>query len=96
MFPNLGQGGCQAIEDAVELASALAGEPDLASALARYDRVRRRRVAKIVARSRRTGQAALLASRPLSAVRNVALRCTPQSATVRSMAPIVGHRPSSP
>ena len=96
MFPNLGQGGCQAIEDAVELASALAGEPDLASALARYDQVRRSRVAKIVARSRRTGQAALLASRPLSAARNLALRCTPQSATVRSMAPIVGHRPSSP
>jgi 2-polyprenyl-6-methoxyphenol hydroxylase-like FAD-dependent oxidoreductase len=96
MFPNLGQGGCQAIEDAVELASALAGEPDLASALARYDRVRRGRVTKIVARSRRTGQAALLTSRPLCAVRDIALRCTPQSATARSMAPIVGHRPSSP
>lgn len=96
MFPNLGQGGCQAIEDAVELASALAGETDLASALARFDGVRRGRVAKIVARSRRTGQAALLASRPLAAVRNVVLRCTPESATVRSMAPIVGHRPTSP
>ena len=96
MFPNLGQGGCQAIEDAVVLASALAGEPDLAAALARYDRMRRERVAKIVARSRRTGQAALLASRPLSTLRNLLLRCTPESATIRSMAPIVGHRSPSP
>ena len=28
MLPNIGQGGCQAIEDAVELAAALAGAPD--------------------------------------------------------------------
>jgi 2-polyprenyl-6-methoxyphenol hydroxylase-like FAD-dependent oxidoreductase len=96
MFPNLGQGGCQAIEDAVELASALTAEPDVASALARYDRVRRRRVARIVTRSRRTGRAALLGSPVLAGMRNMALRCTPESATVRSMAPIVGHRPSSP
>lgn len=96
MFPNLGQGGCQAIEDAVELASALAATTTMAAALARYDDARRGRVAKIVARSRRTGQAALLASRPLSAVRNIAMRLTPESATVRSMAPIIGHRPSGP
>jgi 2-polyprenyl-6-methoxyphenol hydroxylase-like FAD-dependent oxidoreductase len=96
MFPNLGQGGCQAIEDAVELASALANEPDLTSALGRYEQARRGRVTKIVARSRRTGQAALLTSRPLAVLRNLALRCTPQSATVRSITPVVGHRPSTP
>lgn len=51
---------------------------------------------KIVARSRRTGQAALLTSPFLAAVRNLALRCTPMSATVRSLAPVIGHRPGMP
>ena len=96
MFPNLGQGGCQTIEDAVELAAALAAEPDLAAALTRYDAQRRERVTKVVARSRRMGQAALLDSPVLAAARNLALRCTPMSATVRSLAPIIGHRASTP
>lgn len=96
MFPNMGQGGCQAIEDAVELAAALAGTQDLADALASYDRERRRRVMRIVARSRRTGQAALLRSPVASGLRNVVLRSIPESATVRSLAPILGHRVRTP
>ncbi len=96
MFPNIGQGGCQAIEDAVELAAALAQEADLPAALARYESARRRRVEKVVARSRRTAQAALLDSPVLAALRNTVLRLTPMSATVRSLAPIAGHRASTP
>ncbi len=96
MLPNIGQGGCQAIEDAVELAAALAQETELPAALARYEAARRARVAQVVTRSRRTGQAALLDSAVLARVRNVALRLTPMSATVRSLAPIVGHRASTP
>ncbi len=96
MLPNIGQGGCQAIEDAVELAAALGGEPDVAAALARYDSARSGRVTKVVARSRRTGQAALLRSPVLAGARNVALRLTPPSAALRSLAPIVGHRAQTP
>jgi 2-polyprenyl-6-methoxyphenol hydroxylase-like FAD-dependent oxidoreductase len=37
MTPNLGQGACQALEDAVALAAALATEATVKAALARYD-----------------------------------------------------------
>jgi 2-polyprenyl-6-methoxyphenol hydroxylase-like FAD-dependent oxidoreductase len=43
MTPNLGQGGGQALEDAIVLAAAIAGSPDLNTALARYDHERRPR-----------------------------------------------------
>lgn len=44
MRPNLGQGACTAVEDAVVLAQSLAGSTDVPQALRRYQRRRRRRV----------------------------------------------------
>ncbi|MEU4322207.1 FAD-dependent monooxygenase [Nocardia fluminea] len=85
MTPNLGQGGCQALEDAVVLAR-LADEPD---GLARYDRERRPRTQMIVDRSARVGTIAQLSARPLVALRNTALRLTPTSAQLRSMAKVL-------
>ncbi|TCJ93153.1 FAD-dependent monooxygenase [Nocardia alba] len=85
MTPNLGQGGCQALEDAVILAR-LASEPD---GLARYDRERRPRTQMIVARSARIGTIAQLSARPLVTLRNAAVRLTPASAQLRSMAEIL-------
>lgn len=53
MAPDLGQGGCQAIEDAWVLAECLAAQADApASALRAYDAARRDRVASIVQRAR--------------------------------------------
>jgi 2-polyprenyl-6-methoxyphenol hydroxylase-like FAD-dependent oxidoreductase len=43
MTPNLGQGGGQALEDAIVMAAAAADSPDVSTALARYDRERRSR-----------------------------------------------------
>ncbi|GGU02136.1 hypothetical protein [Streptomyces coeruleorubidus] len=37
MTPHLGEGACQALEDAAVLAAALATEPTVASAPSRYD-----------------------------------------------------------
>ncbi|MGP3933620.1 FAD-dependent monooxygenase [Nonomuraea sp. KM88] len=51
--PDLGQGACQAIEDAVVLASALATEHDLGSALERYDQERRPRTQAIAQAAQR-------------------------------------------
>ncbi|MGW6699025.1 FAD-dependent monooxygenase [Nocardia sp. NPDC055049] len=85
MTPNLGQGGCQALEDAVILARS-AGEPD---GLARYDRERRPRTQMITARSARIGTIAQLSARPLVTLRNTALRLTPTSTQLRSMAEIL-------
>lgn len=57
MRPHLGQGGCQAIEDAVVLASALSTSDDVESALVGYQRVRIGRVRRIVSESRLIGLA---------------------------------------
>lgn len=88
MTPNLGQGACQAIEDAVVLADVLNdGGP------AEYDRRRRVRTQRIVTRSHRIGAVAQWSAPGAVAVRNTAVRMTPDSALLRSLAPIVGWRP---
>jgi 2-polyprenyl-6-methoxyphenol hydroxylase-like FAD-dependent oxidoreductase len=54
--PNLGQGACQAIEDAVVLARCLAREPGVVPALRKYEGERRARTAYISRMSWRLGQ----------------------------------------
>jgi FAD-dependent urate hydroxylase len=56
MTPNLGQGACQALEDAVVLASCLDSTTDLVAALHAYEQRRRARTSQIVQQSRRIGQ----------------------------------------
>jgi len=51
MTPDLGQGACQAIEDAVALAQSFCGAEDLVTALREYELRRWRRAAGIVKRS---------------------------------------------
>jgi 2-polyprenyl-6-methoxyphenol hydroxylase-like FAD-dependent oxidoreductase len=92
MMPNLGQGACQTIEDAVELAQALDSEPDIVAALARYSALRSRRTAAVVRRSRQMSVVAHLSSPVASGIRNLALRATPTSAAIRRLAPVVGYR----
>jgi 2-polyprenyl-6-methoxyphenol hydroxylase-like FAD-dependent oxidoreductase len=55
MTPNLGQGGCMAIEDALALARELGTGERVEDALDRYWRSRRRRVEDVVRDSRRFG-----------------------------------------
>lgn len=85
MTPNLGQGGCQALEDAVVLARH-AADPD---GLTRYDHERRPRTHMITRRSGQLGTLGQLSAAPLVALRDTALRLTPPSAQLRSMAPIL-------
>jgi 2-polyprenyl-6-methoxyphenol hydroxylase-like FAD-dependent oxidoreductase len=54
--PNLGQGACQAIEDAVVLARVLAGATDVPKALRAYEASRIRRANSFVRRSRMIGR----------------------------------------
>src|SRR3984885_6934464 len=69
MLPYLGQGACQAIEDGVVLAAALAAEPDdPVAALGLYERSRRPRASQVVLASRERGVSNHLAS-PLAALR---------------------------
>lgn len=55
MTPNLGQGACQAIEDAVVLADCQSSTVDVASALRAYEARRLDRANTVVRRSRQTG-----------------------------------------
>ncbi|MER7076536.1 2-polyprenyl-6-methoxyphenol hydroxylase [Saccharopolyspora kobensis] len=88
MTPNLGQGACQALEDAVVLAETATGAD-----LSAYDRERRPRTQQIAKRSRQIGAIAQWSSRPAVALRNAALRLAPNSASLRSLEPVLDwHR----
>jgi 2-polyprenyl-6-methoxyphenol hydroxylase-like FAD-dependent oxidoreductase len=64
MLPYLGQGACQALEDAAVLANALAASPaDPVAALATYERIRRPRASQVVLTARARGVSNHLPSR---------------------------------
>ncbi|MFE9257696.1 FAD-dependent monooxygenase [Streptomyces sp. NPDC006879] len=77
MTPNLGQGGCLAMEDAVELAHLLASEHDVLTALSDYTRARRARVNAILLRARRAGRVAAVTNPVAASARDLLLRTTP-------------------
>lgn len=86
MTPNLGQGACQALEDAVTLAAAVDAR-GTQEGLAEYDRVRRPRTQMIVRRSRQFGSAAHWQSGAMTAARDAILPRVPKSAIGRSLTP---------
>ena len=96
MTPNLGQGACLALEDAVTLATLLTevtpGGP-LEEALTRYDRLRRRRAARLLRRSRHLGT--LLGARTRLGVgaRNTLLSTVPSGLLHRATSAGAGWRP---
>lgn len=93
MTPNMGQGGCQAVEDAVVAAHVLAPAADVPTALAAYTRARHRRTTRISRRSRRIGEVARL-SHPLAvSIRNLAVRATPQALSLRALDTVLGWQP---
>lgn len=87
MLPHLGQGGCQAIEDAVTLGALADPAGDVPAALRAYDRARRPRsqaVARAAARTARFGQQ--LRHPAAIAVRDTVMRLTPARMALRGMA----------
>ncbi len=85
MTPNLGQGACQALEDAVVLARVAAEDGDLSQ----YDAQRRPRTQMIVKRSRTIGAVGQLASPAAVLARNTLLRLIPPAVQLGSLAPIL-------
>jgi len=83
--PNLGQGGCMAIEDGVVLAHALDGAPSLVEALADYERRRVARTARVVQASFRFGKLAQLENRLAIFLRNALLRLTPEGVVQKEL-----------
>jgi 2-polyprenyl-6-methoxyphenol hydroxylase-like FAD-dependent oxidoreductase len=80
MTPSLGQGACQALEDAITLA---------AVGLAGYDRLRLRRTQAIVRRSARLSAVSQWTWPPAVLARDTAARLTPVTAALRAMDPVL-------
>jgi len=85
MTPNLGQGGGQAIEDAVVLDLCLARTDDVAAAFKDYESRRIDRTARVVREARRFGRVGQLENGLARSLRNLAVRWTPMGATLRSL-----------
>ncbi len=89
MTPDLGQGACVSLEDAVVLARQLSDGAGLAG----YDRERRPRTRMVATRARRIGAVAQWQSAPVAAVRNGLLRLAPAASFTRSLAPVLDWSP---
>lgn len=92
MQPNLGQGACQAIEDAEVLGACLAAEASVAVAFARYEAIRKRQAEAVVALARRIGRIAQYGGR-LRVLRDRAVAVTPTSITRRALARFAAATP---
>ncbi|MBP2475356.1 2-polyprenyl-6-methoxyphenol hydroxylase-like FAD-dependent oxidoreductase [Crossiella equi] len=94
MTPYLGQGACQAVEDGVTLAAALAGHPDVAAGLAEYDRQRVPRTRAVGKRSRLLGRLGHQVRNPvLVKLRDLTLRVMPARAGLRGLTAVMDWRP---
>jgi 2-polyprenyl-6-methoxyphenol hydroxylase-like FAD-dependent oxidoreductase len=88
MTPNLGQGACQTIEDAVVLAACLANCDQVDSVLRRYQDRRIPRTSAIVFQSRRIGEIGQWENSLLCFVRNAAIRAVPSRIKARQIASV--------
>jgi 2-polyprenyl-6-methoxyphenol hydroxylase-like FAD-dependent oxidoreductase len=92
MTPNMGQGGCQALEDAATLGAVL-DNVELPAALARYDGQRLRRTQSIARMSRAASRVGLAKSAVMVGLRDNAMRLMPASVLVRSFEKIFTWAP---
>lgn len=91
MTPSLGQGACQAIEDAAGLADALAGTNSVSDVLRLYERRRGGRTAAIVRRSRRMGRIMQSESPVICGLRDTLAAAVPAKMRLRALDPVVGY-----
>jgi 2-polyprenyl-6-methoxyphenol hydroxylase-like FAD-dependent oxidoreductase len=89
--PNLGQGGCQAIEDGVVLARALSQATVVQAALQAYEAQRIARANRIIELSRRVGVIGNWTHPLACGLRDTLARLTPRWARLRSLRPIIGY-----
>ncbi|MFP5504267.1 MAG: FAD-dependent monooxygenase [Candidatus Sericytochromatia bacterium] len=89
MTPNLGQGACQAIEDAVVLAECLAESPDPVAAFRRYEARRQARTRWFVERSWAIGAVGQWEQSVWRALRDAGMRLTPSGAVVGQLRAMV-------
>jgi len=83
--PNMGQGACMAIEDAVVLAKLLSANKNAKEAFKKFEVMRLVRTEKIVRGSWTLGRIAQLENPLLVQLRNAAIRATPSSVAEKQM-----------
>lgn len=95
MTPHLGQGACQAIEDAAVLAGCLGGTKrvarSVAVALRLYEERRRVRTTELVRSSRRVGHVLQLENPLLCGLRDALVEALPSGAMFRQLDPVLGY-----
>ena len=91
MAPNLGQGACQAIEDAEVLGRCLKDGGDVASSLRLYESHRVRRTGAIVKRSRSAGWVVQLENPLLCGLRDTVARKTSARTQLRQLESVVKY-----
>ena len=84
MTPNLGQGACQALEDAATLGAVTGPGADVDDALRRYDTLRRTRAHHITVASRRVGRVGQLTG-PAASLRDLVVPLLPGRITDRQL-----------
>ncbi len=78
LTPNLGQGACQAIEDAIILAECIKNNAHYRQAFLEYEQKRRDRIEKISNTAWKVGKMAQIESKPLTIVRNEVMKRMPK------------------
>ena len=91
MTPNFGQGGCQAIEDALVLARTLTQSRTVAEALRSYESERITRTSPIVMGSRRAGALAQLENPLACRIRDFLVGKIPRAVMVRQLESMTGY-----
>lgn len=91
--PNMGQGACQAIEDAVALRNALRQQARVSEALKAYQERRLDHTRKVVERSRMIGRVGQISNPVLVALRNSFMRLTPARVTQQQFDFVLSHHP---
>jgi 2-polyprenyl-6-methoxyphenol hydroxylase-like FAD-dependent oxidoreductase len=91
MTPDLGQGGGQAIEDAVVLAQCVDASATVDEALRRFEDARLQRVRRVVRDSRRIGRLLATPRRTSAVARDLALRLTPHQTRLSLLAAHAGR-----
>lgn len=92
MTPDLGQGGCQALEDAVTLGALLRNDPPIDTALQHYSTLRAPRGGDLIRRSRAAGRIYQI---PVRAARTAARLAglIPARITIRALDPVLDWHP---
>jgi FAD-dependent urate hydroxylase len=92
MTPNLGQGACQAIEDAVILGQLFCETSDIETVLSHYQQRRIPRSNSILKQSQQMGKMGQLENRLLCNLRNTTFKFIPNSIRIKTLVNMIGYQ----